>query len=81
MAAGKAGGASAPLARLRGIKGWGTGVIQADAKRWVTLTLAWLDEELEQVAVTFDPIDAESIGKTLIHAARQATTRDIGDSN
>jgi hypothetical protein len=81
MAAGNAGGASAPLARLQGIKGWQTGVIQADGKRWVTFTLEWLDEDLEPVAVTFDFRDAQAIAKTLAYSAGQAEMRDIGDSN
>jgi hypothetical protein len=80
MAADTAGGASAPLARLRGIKGWGTGVIQADGQRWVTFTLDWIDGD-ESVAVTFDPQDAQAIARTLFHAAKQAEARDAGDRN
>jgi hypothetical protein len=70
----------APLARLRGIKGWGTGVIQADGQRWVTFALDWLDGG-ESIAVTFDPADAQAIAKTLFYAAKQAEARDAGDRN
>ena len=81
MAADNVSGASAPLTRLQGLKGWQVGVIQSDGQRWVTVTLQWLDENMEPVAVTFDPRDAETVAKSLFHLARTAQLRDTGDSN
>lgn len=73
--------AAAPLARLQGVKGWQVAVIEADAQRWVTLSFDWLDEELEEVAVTFDPQDAEAVGMALIAHAHQAEMRNLAERN
>jgi hypothetical protein len=70
----------APLARLRGIRGWQSGVIQADGQRWVTISIDWLDDG-EQTAITLDPVDAETLGRGLLHFARTAALRDQGDRN
>jgi hypothetical protein len=80
MTADNASGAPAPLARLRGISGWQTGVIQSDGQRWVTFTLEWLDGA-EPIAVTFDPRDAELIGRTLVRYAETAAMADMADRN
>jgi hypothetical protein len=80
MAANLGAPSGAPLARLRGIRQWQVGAIQADGQRWLTLTWTWLDDE-EPVAVTLDPQDAEKLGKALYHYSRQIAIRDTGDQN
>jgi hypothetical protein len=74
------GGASAPLVRLRGVGGWDTSAILADGRRWVAVTLRWLDES-EPTAVVLSPEDAEVFGRALARTAHEAGMRDLGDMN
>jgi hypothetical protein len=71
---------AAPLARLRGVKQWEAGVIQADGQRWITVTFNWLDDE-EPIGVTLDPRDAETLAGAILHQTIQAEMRDLGDRN
>lgn len=75
------GGASAPLVRLRGIRGNQVSVIWTDfGERWVTVTLHWLDGD-EPVAVALDPRDAKALGVALLDQAAQAVARNAGEMN
>lgn len=74
------GGASAPLARLRGVHGWENAVVQGDGQRWVTLVLNLIDAD-EPFAIALDPRDARMLGLSLLDKSVQANARNAGERN
>lgn len=72
--------ADTKLARLRGIKQYDVAAIQADGRRWITISLHWIDGS-EPTAVTLDPEDAVALGDALFRTAIDASASDAADQN